>query len=128
MQAAAKAARDKRKAEEEANPALREERLAKAKAKREAKKGSQKKEDSDDEHDSADSSATPPKEQPKKERKKLSPEAQAAAIAKRKATMAAKKAIEAGLLDDDVPEDATAEDINAAAELMKKAKGKKKNE
>lgn len=126
MQAAAKAARDKRKAEEEANPALREERLAKAKAKREAKKGTQKKDSSDTEHDSADSSAAPPKEQPKKERKKLSPEAQAAAIAKRKATMAAKKAFEDGDLDDEVPEDATAEDIKAAVDLAKKVKGKGK--
>ena len=84
MQAAAKAAREKRKADEEANPALRDERLAKAKAKREAKKGS-------DGSESADSSAAPAKDKPKKERKKLSPEAQAAATAKRKATLAAKK-------------------------------------
>jgi hypothetical protein len=127
MQAAAKTARDKRKAEEDANPALREERLAKSKAKREAKKGSQKKEEekSNDEDDSADSSATPPKDQPKKERKKLSPEAQAAAIAKRKATIAAKKAFEEGHLDNDVPEDATAEDIKAAVDLSKKVKAKK---
>ena len=38
MQAAAKAAREKRDAEEAANPALKVERLAKAKAKRESKK------------------------------------------------------------------------------------------
>jgi hypothetical protein len=41
--------------------------------------------------------------------------------------MAAKKAFEEGHLDDDVPEDATADDIKAAVELSKKVKGKKKN-
>lgn len=88
MQAAAKAARDKRKAEEDANPELKEKRLAESKAKREAKKVVKT---TDEESGTAESSAAPPQDKPKKERKQLSPEAQAAAIAKRKATIALKK-------------------------------------
>ncbi len=92
MQAAAKAAREKRKADEEANPQLREERLARNKAKRDAKK----KTESDDGENTSSS------DKPKKERKKLSPEAQAAATAKRKATLAAKKEVK---VPDTVKED-----------------------
>lgn len=110
MQAAAKVARDKRKAEEEANPELKKERLEKAKLKKQEKKKK------------AENTAAPAEGKPKKERKEQTPEQKAAAIAKRKATIAAKKAIDEGLIDDDIPDNATAEEIEAAAELMRRNK------
>lgn len=130
MQVAAKAAREKRAADEAANPELKEKRLAEAKAKREAKKAS--KSDSDEEKPKkaakADGSGSDNDEAPKKRVSWWSTateEQKDAAKAKAKAKREAKKAFEAGDLDDDVPEDATSEDIKKAAAAARKHKGKK---
>jgi hypothetical protein len=78
-----------------------------------------------DAEEEADGDAAPAKKARKNPWAGLSEEQRAERIAKMKAGKAAKKAISEGLLDDDVPEDATAEEIAAAAAKMAALKPKK---